>query len=101
MFLLTLALRVFTLMEFVVRRQLQQDTDSLPGLYAGNPKRTTTRPSAEHLLSAFTGITRYFLPDGTTEISPLSPLQLKILALMAVPLAIYSIPKLNPQLEPN
>jgi transposase len=101
MFLLTLALRVFTLMEFVVRRQLQQDTDTLPGLYAGNPKRTTARPSAEHLLSAFGGITRYFHRDGSTEISPLSPLQQKILTLMAVPLSIYAIPTLNPQLEPN
>lgn len=101
MFLLTLALRVFTLMEFVVRRQLQQDTDTLPGLYAGNPKRSTTRPAAEHLLSAFGGITRYFHRDGSSEISPLSPLQQKILTLMGVPLSIYALPGLNPQLEPN
>ena len=73
MFLLTLALRLFTLMEFVVRRQLHQDADTLPGLYAGNPKRSTTRPSAEHLLAAFGGITRYFHCDGSSKISPLSP----------------------------
>ncbi|MGK7875779.1 MAG: hypothetical protein AB4426_21535 [Xenococcaceae cyanobacterium] len=41
MFLLTIALQVFTLMEFVVRRQLAQSDQSLPGLYDGNPKRTT------------------------------------------------------------
>lgn len=101
MFLLTLALRLFTLMEFVVRRQLHQDADTLPGLYAGNPKRSTTRPSAEHLLAAFGGITRYFHRDGSSEISPLSPLQRKILTLLGVPLSIYNLPRLNPQLEPN
>ncbi len=42
MFLLTIALRLFTLMEFVVRRQLADQQDSLAGLYDGNPKRTTS-----------------------------------------------------------
>ena len=57
MFLLTIALRVFTLMEFVVRRQLSQSQASLAGLYDGNPKRSTKRPTAEKLLRAFCNIT--------------------------------------------
>ena len=53
MFLLTIALRVFTLMEFVVRRQLRQSQSSLAGLYDGNPKRSTDRPTAEQMLKAW------------------------------------------------
>ena len=47
-------------MEFVVRRQLTREQQSLAGLYEGNPKRTTARPTAEKLLVAFQGITLYF-----------------------------------------
>jgi transposase len=91
MFLLTVALRVFTLMEFVVHQQLLALQLPLDGLYAGNPKRTTVRPSAEQLLAAFGGITLYFLRDGTLEITPLNSLQQRILALMRVPLSIYQL----------
>ena len=50
--LLSLALRVLILLEFVVRRQLALEEATLAGVYAGNPKRATQRPTAEHLLSA-------------------------------------------------
>ncbi len=92
MFLLTLALRVFTLMEFVVRRQLTKEQQSIAGLYEGNPKRTTERPTAERLLAAFAGITLYFHRDGSIEISSLNPLQRRILSLMKVTESIYTIP---------
>jgi transposase len=95
MFLLTVALRVFTLMEFVVHQQLLSLQRSLDGLYAGNPKRMTARPSAEQLLAAFGGITLYFLRDGTLEITPLNSLQQRILALMRVPLSIYQFEGLS------
>jgi hypothetical protein len=42
MFLLTIALQVFTLMEFVVRRQLATANKSIAGLYDGNPQRTVS-----------------------------------------------------------
>ena len=96
MFLLTMALRVFTLMEFVVRRQLAAEQQSLAGLYEGNPKRTTPRPTAERLLKAFTEITLYFHRDGSTEITTLNPLQRRILALMKIPESIYVVPCLAP-----
>ena len=89
MFLLTIALQVFTLMEFVVRRQLEQSQQSLQGLYHGNPKRTTQRPTAEKLLAAFSDITAYFYRDGSTEISPLNSLQRQILHLMKISESIY------------
>ncbi|MEM7716186.1 MAG: hypothetical protein AAF349_21875 [Cyanobacteria bacterium P01_A01_bin.68] len=44
MFLLNIALRVFTLMEFVVRQALIETEESLAGLYDGNPKRKTFSP---------------------------------------------------------
>ncbi|WP_207714035.1 hypothetical protein [Scytonema sp. UIC 10036] len=42
---------VFTLMEFEVRLALQQTQQSLAGLYDGNLKRKTERPSAERIAS--------------------------------------------------
>ncbi|NER94256.1 MAG: transposase [Symploca sp. SIO1B1] len=96
MFLLTIALQVFTLMEFVVYRQLATKKQSLAGLYEGNPKRTTERPTAERLLAAFREITFYFHRDGSTEITPLNALQQRILTLMKVPQSIYILPLLVP-----
>ena len=92
MFLLTIALRCFTLIEFQVRRQLQTQQDEIAGLYAGNPKRQTPRPTAEKLLAAFSGITLYHHRDGTSEITPLNNLQCRILALMNLPETIYTVP---------
>jgi transposase len=92
MFLLTIALRCFTLIEFQVRRSLQIRQTPLLGLYAGNPKRKTDRPSAEQLLKAFVGITLYHHRDGTTEITPLNNLQRRILELMKIPETIYGSP---------
>ena len=92
MFLLTIALRVFTLMEFVVRRNLQTLNSKLSGLYEGNPRRATERPSAEQMLRAFRNITLYHLPNGASEITPLNSLQQRILALMNIPEAIYDFP---------
>ena len=91
MFLLTIALRCFTLIEFQVRRQLQIQQGEIAGLYAGNPKRQTQRPTAEQLLAAFSGITLYHHRDGTSEITPLNDLQRRILALMTLPETIYAL----------
>jgi transposase len=105
MFLLTIArsalaepiaLTLFTLMEFVVRRQLTQSQQSLSGLYSGNPKRTTFRPTTEQLLAAFSELTLYLYPDGSTELSSLNSLQRQILLLMKIPESIYFVPQLVP-----
>ena len=89
MFLLNIALRVFTLMEFVVLQALMDTQQSLAGLYDGNPKRKTERPSAEKMLKAFCNLTLYFLPDSTIFITPLSELQKQILCLMKMPESLY------------
>jgi len=90
MFLLTIALKVFTLMEFVVYRQLHQCQSRLAGLYDGNPKRSTDRPTAEKMLKAFNNITLYLHRDGSWEISCLNLVQQQILKLMNVPELIYT-----------
>ena len=70
MFMLSIALRLFCLLEYVVRRALKATDAKLAGLYDGNPKRATKRPTTEALLKVFDGITLYLLPDGSTQISP-------------------------------
>ncbi|WP_334311144.1 transposase [Microcystis aeruginosa] len=90
MVLLTIALRVFTLREFVVRRQLHQSQSSLAGLYEGNPKRATNRPTAEKMLRAFNNITLYIHRDDSREISALNFVQQQILRLMNIEESIYT-----------
>jgi transposase len=91
MFLLMMALRVFTLIEFVVRQALHNTEQSLAGLYNGNPKRVTTRPSTEQLLQAFCHLTLYLLPNATFFITPLDDLQRQILRLMKMPDSLYQL----------
>ena len=54
--LLSIGLRILTLIEFRVRQQLAEQGGRLAGLYAGNPKRSTNRPTAEAMLEAFKNI---------------------------------------------
>jgi len=91
--LLSIGLRVLTLLEFVVRRGLAQNQEQLAGLYAGNPKRTTATPRAETLLEAFKHIYLNTVTIGEQvllHITPLSDLQRKILSLLSLSPDIYS-----------
>ena len=93
--LLGIALRVLTLTEFVARRDLAATGDKLPGLYAGNPKRATAHPTAERLLKAFAPITLYRHTTNTAvwyEVTPLSPLQRRILHALSIPESVYAPP---------
>ena len=91
--LLSIGLRLLTLTEFVVRRRLAEEHAGLSGLYAGNPKRTTTRPTAERLLEAFQEITlTIILGSGRSlrHLTPLSHVQLRILDLLGLSPSIYT-----------
>jgi transposase len=91
--LLTIALRVLTLLEGVVRKNLQEQKKELAGLYAGNPKRRTDQPTAEHLLKAFDEVTLttvYTSSFVQRHITQLSSLQKQILSLLGFMPAIYS-----------
>lgn len=90
--LLTLALRILTLVEFVVRRSLQQVGEAIAGLYPGNATQTTARPTTERLLRAFQEITLSIVAIGEQRIlhlTPLSPLQNRILQLLKFSDLIY------------
>jgi transposase len=83
--LLSIALRVLTMLKFVGRRQLAAEGTKLAGLYAGNPKRETDRPTAERLLEAFEDITLMIVesPQPTERyMTALSPLQQRILEIL-------------------
>jgi len=91
--LLSIALRVLTLLEFVGRRQLAAEGSQLAGLYAGNAKRETARPTAERLLEAFRDITLTIL-EGPQQMSrhltPLSPLQQRVLEVLGFSSEVYA-----------
>ncbi len=90
--LLTLALRVLTLEEHVARKELKSAGETLSGLYSGNPKRQTARPTTERLLKAFDSIylSVVQLPNqAIRHVTPLSELQKRILALLGIKPAIY------------
>ncbi len=91
--LLSLALRVLTLMEFVVRRSLKQQETTLAGLYKDNPRRVTATPTAERLLQAFVPLTltQVQMAEQTIRhVTPLSPLQEQILGLLGLPGDLYA-----------
>jgi len=91
--LLSMALRVLTLVEFVVRRQLAAAGATLAGLYAGNAKRETARPTAERLLEAFQDVTLTVVEGGHEvyrHLTVLSPLQERILELLGFSSRVYT-----------
>ncbi|MBC1225464.1 transposase, partial [Nostoc sp. UCD120] len=91
--LLSIGLRVLTLLEFQVRRNLEQNKEKLTGLYIGNPKRETARPTAEILLAAFKEITLFLIEvknEVYAHLTALSPLQQRILVLLGFPTTIYT-----------
>jgi len=90
--LLSIGLRVLTRLQFRVRQRLADTQESLPGLYAGNPKRTTHRPTAEALLGAFKQIHLSTITLGQQlhrHITPLSMVQQHISSLMDFSPGLY------------
>ena len=90
--LLTIALRVMTLLEGVLRQRLRERQMELAGLFAGNPKRRTSLPTTERLLEAFSEITLTIVRApgfAQRHITPLSPLQQEILVLLDFSPAVY------------
>jgi transposase len=82
--LLTIGVRVLTVLEYAIRQRLATDQASVAGLYAGQPNRTTARPTAEHVLEAFRNLTLTVvqLPgQGIRHLTSLSALQQRLLAL--------------------
>lgn len=91
--LVSIGLRVLTLLEFLVRRQLAERGEELAGLYAGNPTRTTARPTAERILEAFKDLTLTLIYEShrsLRHLTPLSELQQRILSLLDFSPEVYT-----------
>jgi transposase len=91
-YLLSLALRVLTLVEWVARARLRQERARLQGIYAGQPGRKTDRPSAELLLGVLKTISISVVEvNGRihTLLSPLTDVQKRLLELWKLPPDLY------------
>jgi transposase len=91
-YLLSLALRVLTLVEWVVRERLRQEGAKLQGVYAGQPGRQTDRPSAELLLGVLKTISISVVEvNGRRHalLSPLTEVQQRLLRLWDLPPDLY------------
>jgi transposase len=91
--LLSIGLRILTLIEYQARQRLADLNEKLPSLYARNPKRATDLPTAEAMLQAFKGIylTVVTLDDQVLYlVTPLSDVQGKVLSLLCFPTCVYS-----------
>ncbi|MGZ3386322.1 MAG: IS1634 family transposase, partial [Isosphaeraceae bacterium] len=93
--LVTLALRVLTLFEVLVRRGQEQAREQLPGLYPGQASRTTDRPTASRVLSAIAraGITATRVDDGDDRrwhLTPLPHLVNRVLAYLGLAETVYT-----------
>lgn len=91
--LLSIGLRLLTLVEFQVRQALATEKIKLEGLYAGNAKRPTDQPTTERLLASFKEITLVLIDVGEevyANLTMLNPLQQKILTLLKFPIDVYT-----------
>jgi transposase len=95
--LLTLGARALALGDYQAKQALAQEKSELTGIYRGNPKRGTTRPTTERMLKAFEQINLLIMPSEklseTQEVcfvTPLSPVQEHILALLGLPTSLYT-----------
>lgn len=95
MMLLTIALQVVTSMEFVARRELGRNDESISGLVPGNPRMKTNRPTAERLLSQFDNIHLLIQVNGDRMtgmiVEELTPLQKRILSLLGLQETVYGL----------
>jgi transposase len=87
--LLTIALRVLTWIELQVRTGLEASGEELSGLYEGQPKRRTSRPTAVRLLGAIARLeitaTGVRAAEGWRwHLSNLSPLLRRVLSLLGL-----------------
>jgi len=85
--------------DYQARQALAQAGDDvkLTGVYRGNARRGTARPTTERLLQAFEQINLLILPadrlpagSGQCFVTPLSPVQERILALLGLSNALYT-----------
>ena len=93
-YLLTLGVRVLTVLEFVLRRSLQNDQAKLPGLHLENKAKMTDKPTAERILKTFSDVSLTIIKNAAGEeilrrLTPLSGLQEEILQRQGLGTSLY------------
>jgi len=93
-YLLTLGVRVVTVMEFGRRRSLQPDHTTLPGLHPENKTKMTDKPTAERILKAFAAVSLAIIKNAAgaeilRRLTPLSGVQEDILQRLGLGASLY------------
>jgi transposase len=97
--LLTLGSRLLALGDYQAQQALTKEGPDaeLTGVYRGNPKRGTPRPTTERMLRAFEHINLLLIPSALSSddqevcfVTQLSPVQVRILALLGLPASLYT-----------
>jgi hypothetical protein len=72
---------------------MAQENKELTGIYPGNPKRSTATLTTERMLQAFDNIHLLTMRLGSQvryQLTPLSAVQERILALLGLPATLYT-----------
>ena len=91
--LLSLGVRLLTLIEYMARRTLQQQQSAIAGLYLDSPRKTTKTPTAERLLRALIHIKLIivYLQDKTVyQVEGFSTVQQRVLEVVGLSSDIYA-----------
>jgi transposase len=90
--LLSLVVRLLTLLEWQVRKKPQDRGQTLTGIYPGQSGRQARRPGAEMLLKVFQGISLSVVEvagEVSIHVRSLTPLQERLLALWDLPADLF------------
>ena len=91
--LLSLAARVLALGDYTARRNLAEQKEELSGIYAGNLKRSTPRPTMERMLEVFDNINLsivHLAGEVSCQVTPLTAVQERILSLLGLSTTLYT-----------
>jgi transposase len=91
--LLTIAARLLALGDYAAKEALARENEELTGIYPGNPQRGTATPTTERMLLAFDNIHLLIMrlgPQVRYQLTPLSAVQERILALLDLPTTLYT-----------
>ncbi len=91
--LLSLAARLLALGDYTARQALAEQQAELSGIYPGNPKRATPRPTMERMLEVFDNINLsivHLAEQTLCQVTPLTAVQERILSLLGLPITLYT-----------
>ena len=90
--LLTLALRVLTLVEHRARERLAAEQAAVAGLNPASRRQSTARPTTERLIAAFDNLTLTTIISGDEpqrHVTPLNTTQQHVLRIVGLPVDLY------------